>query len=269
MIGFEEEVKEILKEQEILHADESGANVSAKTYWFHVLAAGVWILFNDHKKRGQEGMKEIGVLPNYKGVLVHDCWAPYWKAAPECKHRLCGAHVCRELYALEEKGEEWAGELENLLYEANQEKGKNGGKLSEEQKEYYEEKFREIREKGREKHPPAIKDPQKKGRPKQSKAQNLLDRLEKHERGWLGFIKEDEVPFTNNEAERPIRMLKLQVKMSGGFRTEEGLKRFARIRSFIGCSQKHGNNILENLRRSIQEPVEDVEHFFGQPQLES
>jgi len=86
---------------------------------------------------------------------------------------------------------------------------------------------------------------------KQSKAQNLLDRLEGYEKAILAFLWALELPFTNNEAERAFRMIKVRVKISGCFRTLDGARRHPRIRSYISTLRKHDLPVLEYLRRAL------------------
>jgi transposase len=80
-----------------------------------------------------------------------------------------------------------------------------------------------------------------------------LDRLENYDQCILAFLSESELPFTNNEGERPLRMMKVRVKVSGGFRPLSGAARHARIRSYISTVRKHGLPVLEQLRRALDD----------------
>ena len=94
--------------------------------------------------------------------------------------------------------------------------------------------------------PPQTK---KRGRPKQSKAKNLLDRLILYEKGTLLFMDDFRVPFDNNQAERAIHMVKLKQKISGGFRRAEGSQAFCTRTHFH--YQKSGKPIFEMLTLTL------------------
>ena len=86
---------------------------------------------------------------------------------------------------------------------------------------------------------------------KQSKEQNLLDRLEAYDDFILAFLWAWELPFTNNQAERDFRFMKTRIKISGCFRTLDGARRHVRIRSYIGTLRKQGLPVLDYLRRAL------------------
>ena len=117
----------------------------------------------------------------------------------------------------------------------------NTNTLSEGMIKRYEEAFDEIVNTGLRDNPYIPKDPHKRGRPKQTTARNLLDRLQTHKGKYLAFMYDFNVPFDNNLAERDIRMLKLYMKISGCFRT-------FRIRSYISTVKKNKLNILSSIQ---------------------
>jgi transposase len=90
--------------------------------------------------------------------------------------------------------------------------------------------------------------PGKRGKPKQSPGRNLLNRLRKHEDGVLAFALESSVPFTNNPAERDLRLAKVKQKVSGCFRTQAGARVYARLQATIFTFRKQGMNVFATLR---------------------
>ena len=94
--------------------------------------------------------------------------------------------------------------------------------------------------------------PKRRGRGKQSKARNLLDRFRDHPAGILAFMRDFAAPFDNNLPERDLRMMKLRQKISGTFRSIDALVDFCRIRGYISTARKNGLNALDALRRVFQ-----------------
>jgi transposase len=249
---FEKELILALVMSDVLHVDETGIRVGKDLYWLHSASTEKLTFYGVHEKRGREAPDEFGILPLFQGTLVHDFWKTYFHYLL-CEHGLCGAHLLRELtYLHEQEGQAWAGELFNLLVEMNKYAKYMEGQvdqLSDEQKEHWVKRFREIVEAGRLQNPkPDPNGPKKRGRPKQTKSQNMLDRLEDYEGSVLMFLHDLNVPFTNNLAEQDIRMVKVQQKISGCFRTMTGAQYFARIRSYISTARKQGHNILNAIQ---------------------
>jgi hypothetical protein len=83
----------------------------------------------------------------------------------------------------------------------------------------------------------------------QNSAVNLLKRLDTHRDDVLRFTADLNVPFDNNQGERDIRMVKLQQKISGSWRTKTGADHFCAIRSYVSTMKKHGYSVLEGLQR--------------------
>ncbi len=187
--------------------------------------------------------------------MVHDAWKPYFSY--DCDHSLCNAHLLRELkFQFEELNQLWAIKLSCLLLKMKDytEEQKNlYAQLTEKQKVPWLERFRAIVAEGRKENPATNTDDikPKRGRRKQTKTQNLLDRLENHESSVLAFLHDLRVPFTNNQAEQDIRMIKVRQKVSGCFRTLQGAKYFARIRSYLSTARKNGLDLLQSVTDAV------------------
>jgi transposase len=248
----EEALKEGLRKARVSHFDETGLRVEGEGMWVHVASTDDLTHYAVHGKRGAGAMEEIGILPRFSGVAVHDGLSGYRLVARRCSgHALCNAHHLRELKFVEEEHEqEWAGRMKALLWqieEAVREEAASGGtRLKPERVEEFEVRYRRLLKAGLEANPPPERTG-KRGRPKQSKGKNLVDRLDKHREAVLRFMHDFRVPFDNNQAERDIRMVKVRQKISGGFRTKEGARIFCRIRGYISTVRKRGENVLAAL----------------------
>jgi len=243
-------LKKQLKQVDLIHCDESGMRIGAKLHWLHSVGTRLFTLYHWHRKRGKEGMDDMGVLPDYRGRAVHDCWMPYFLYT--CLHCLCGAHLLRELTAVRDQdAQEWAGKFLGLLLQIKEAVenavGTGRTRLSPLLEARFEGRYRMLLKEGYKANPPPESPPNKRGRPKQSAARNLLDRLDKHQRQVLAFMYDFSVPFDNNLAERDIRMIKVKLKVSGGFRSGEGAGAFCRVRSYLSTMRKQGRPLLSAL----------------------
>ena len=217
----------------VMNADETGINIDGKGHWLHCLSSDRATLFHVDTKRGLEAMERMGVLPRFRGVLVHDHWKPYL-TYDDCKHSLCNAHHLRELErAFEQDGQRWAKQMAELLDTINDAVHAAGGKLPKKEAKKFRNEYRRILRKARRECPDS-------GKRAQSKSRNLLVRLKKFEKEVLRFMGAKEIPFTNNQGERDIRMTKVQQKISGCFRSIDGARNFALIRSYLLTCQKKG-----------------------------
>ena len=195
------------------------------------------------------------ILPQFQGISVHDGFRSYWQYL--CQHALCNVHHLRELTFLhEEQQQAWAGQMKELLTESKAavEQARVLGRQSLHPLEVTDWKacYAAILAEGYQANPP---DPPpqvgKKGRRKQSAARNLLDRLSKHQDAVLRFLDHFAVPFDNNLAERDLRMVKVQQKVSGCFRSGAGAQAFARIRGYLSTLRKQGISLLTALEQAL------------------
>jgi transposase len=253
--GVEQEIKQQLLNSPVINCDETGSRVEGKTQWLHVVSTPELTYYGIHPKRGSDAMDELGILPFYTGIAKHDFWKAYFKYVL-CGHSLCNDHHLRELtWVIENERQVWAQQMYDLLLEirsvVNEAKENSKLHLELEQLMDFESRFQGIITLGYRENPffeVWEPDKRRKGRPKKPKARNLLERLDKHRTETLNFMYDFRIPFGNNQAERDIRMTKVQQKISGGFRSLQGAKIFCRIRGYISTVKKNSVPVLDALR---------------------
>jgi len=200
---FEITLKESLLKEEVLNSDETGINIKAKLHWIHVASSSVMTYYMLHSKRGQIAMDDMAIIPNYKGILVHDHWTPYNKYI-NCTHSYCNAHILRELNGVTEKESViWSQDMHTLLTNMNiavhKAKESNKTTITQAQINKFIKNYEKITQSASNYYPPPDKTLKKaRGRPKQEKGKNLLDRLLKYQDETLRFLSDFRVPFTNN-----------------------------------------------------------------------
>lgn len=241
-LGFKEWLCAKLISSEVLHADETGINVGGQKHWIHCLCNGDYTYFFPHKKRGKEAMNLMGVLPYFKGLLVHDHWKPYFTYI--CKHILCNAHHRRELErAFEQDGQVWALKMKTFLDKLNIIVNKSKDSvLSDKLVRKFKKQYQKILQLAEKECPENLK------QRAQSKSRNLLERLLEFEQETLRFIENENAPFTNNQGERDLRMTKVQQKISGCFRAMKAAENFCLIRSYLSTCRKQGLSPMEALQ---------------------
>lgn len=251
----EEQIKQALTMVEVLHQDETGLYVSGQRQWLHVACTEQWTHYAVHPKRGQEALEAIGILPHFAGTSVHDGWRAYFHY--ECLHALCLVHLLRELtYLAEDQALAWAAELIGLLLamKAATDEARAAGLACLHPLEVadWQAQFVAIVTQADATTPYAQAPPGHKGRVKQSAARNLLDRLLADQQAALAFLRRLAVPFDNNQAERDVRMIKVQQKVSGSFRSQAGAAAFCRIRGYLSTLRKQGLHLLTALEATLR-----------------
>ena len=245
--GFCERVRELIALAAVKHLDETGFRIAGKTQWLHVLGTEWLTFYRTDAKRGS-------LLQGLAGCVVHDHWGPYWKLRGVL-HALCNAHHLRELQALVElAGEDWARRMQVLLKRANRavrmarEKGiPLPRSLRERMRGRYDRLLEEALAYHRSLEPLQVPKPGRRGRKKRRPGHNLARRLRDRKESVLRFLTDPEVPFTNNLAEQDLRMMKLRMKISGCFRSAQGARDFATLRSVLSTARKQGRNRIEAL----------------------
>ena len=240
---------------DVLNNDETGLRVEGKLHWLHVNSTDTLTYYAVHRKRGQEAMRDIGILPQFQGVSVHDGWASYFQFN-KGSHALCNAHHLRELRFVEEQYQQaWAREMAQLLRDAKQEVADcadDQTALPPERIAAYHQQYEQLLEQGiKANPPPETPPPKKRGRKKQPPPKNLLDRLQKYQQETLAFISDFRIPFDNNLAERDVRMMKVKQKISGTFRTQRGATLFCDIRSYISTVRKQEQQVIHALYHAL------------------
>jgi transposase len=261
--GFLSSLRDQLRSSDVVHADETGLRVAASLHWVHSVSTRDLTLYHLDAKRGPTAIEAMDVLTHLRGVVVHDGWLPYRTFAhhEEVDHALCNAHHLRELDAVKDtKGQEWAGDMAAFLadtwHRVQAAKAAGATSFGPEDLASVRAAFFGILEAGHEANPkddstPIPGDVTVKwlGRPRRSPAANIIRRFDKFPADVLRFATDFRVPFDNNEAERQVRMVKVQQKISGGFRTTAGATSWLALRSYLATVMKQGQSPLDALRR--------------------
>jgi transposase len=235
----------------VKHLDETGFRIGGRTRWLHVACTALLTIYRVCAKRGTVWGRMIG-------IAVHDHWHPYYTMGG-VRHALCNAHHLRELKALVDiDKEDWARRMRILLRRAchavNLARQKERP-LKPSLVALIERRYDTIVAKGLAFHcrRPALPRAQRGRNPKRT-GHNLLLRLQERRDDVLRFLHDPDVPFTNNQAEGDIRMMKLRQKISGGFRTQAGAEDFATIRSMLSTANKQGWDLIS----ALMQPPENL-----------
>lgn len=251
LVAFDFALPKFRNNQAGAHFDETGLYVAGRRHWLHVASTTSLTYYGTHAQRGTAAMDDLGILPQFTGRALHDGWPSYLGYG--CQHGLCNVHHLRELtFVAEQMGQAWATDLQELLLKIKDAvaeasvQGRTALPLVQQQE--FAKSYDEIVAAGLQL--PANQPPPpdgRRGRRKQSKAKNLLDRLAKYKAETLAYMYDFQVPFDNNQAERDIRMVKVQQKVSGCLRSAEAAQAFCRIRGYISTMKKQGRNVLAAL----------------------
>jgi len=237
----EEVIKEKLIASEVAHADETGLRIEGRLQWLHNMSNNLYTYLFVHANRGKKALEgEKSLLNKFSGWLVHDAWNSYFKFT-HIKHALCGAHILRDLQGvIENEGSKWASVFKKFLLDVY----KMPFQETIKRQQQIKSRYMRICLLGEKAEPPPIRT---KGRMKHSSGRNLVERLIKHQDMVLAFAFHQQVPFTNNQAERDVRPAKIKQKISNSFRSFKGAEMYARIEGFISTARKNNKNVFSEL----------------------
>jgi transposase len=254
LVEAEEQIKQALQAAEVTGTDETSLRVQGLVHWLHVVRTDNLTHYAVHRKRGKAATDAIGILPQFHGTMEHDGYNSY-PQYPQCEHALCNAHPLRELrFFQEHEKQAWAEPLQKhlLACEASVEEARARGEthLPPDVIASLTLTYHQLIQTGLAAQPPlADPPPKRRGRVKQSKAKNLLDRLQRDAASFLRFLSDFRVPFTNNGSEQDLRMMKVQQKISGAFRSDTGPVAFCRIRSYFSTMAKQDYHLCSVARQ--------------------
>jgi transposase len=247
----EQQIKEQLMQSPEINADETGLFCNGKLHWLHVASTLRLTHYRIHSKRGSEAMD---IFSTYNGTLVHDFWKSYFDFY--CNHGLCNSHLILELiFIYEQFRQQWAKDIIRVLtrMEKSVARAKRLGKTSLLIRLLHSHRLQydNIVKRGLRINPRLHGSPHRRGRKKQTKQRNLVERLRDYASEVLAFMYNFDVPFTNNQAERDIRMAKVKQKISGTFRSQLGAEIFCRVRGYVSTARKNGLSAFDALRRAF------------------
>lgn len=253
LVRCEQRIKAAIRESEVIGADETGIRLGGATAWVHVARTETLTHLASHTNRGKAAFDAIGILNRFKGTLVRDGWFSY-KQYGQCRHSLCNAHLLRNLVYVgeaEPPHKEWTDALAKLLIEIKDavETARNNSQteLQSDLQSDFLDRYDRLTNRAEE----AVR-----GSPSPKAvgltAHNLLNRFIRSKAQVLSFMMDFAVPFDNNGSERDLRMLKLQQKIAGCFRTNEGVKTFCRVRSYLSSARKQGRTLLAAIESALK-----------------
>lgn len=252
---FLDEVHARIAAAPVAHFDETGARAEGRLRWLFSASTDRLTFYSLHDKRGFDGLDHAGVLPNFTGVAVHDGFKPYRRYS-NAQHALCNVHHLRELLGIIEPDPNdpkiaWAIRIDRLLRDLHTTvtDARAAGQecLNAEALARYRAAYAKIIAEGNQRDPPATIPTGKRGVIRQTPARNLLARLDRDREDVLRFAHDFRVPFDNNLAERDIRMIKLQQKISGCWRTISGAEQFLALRAYLSTARKNGQPTIDVL----------------------
>lgn len=240
-----------------VHCDETGGKINGEMHWLHTICTEAYTFLSIQKKRGREGMDEIGFLLTYSGTIIHDCLRSYWSYL-ECKHAICNEHILRELKGVSaffKNASAWADEMASLLREMLHTRHladeAHLDHVEQSVIDRFSARFDAIITKGKELHPIPEREPGKRGAPKKGRARSLIDRMELRKPEIFRFITDLSIPFTNNIAESSFRIFAAKRNEMGSFRSYEDAENFVAIMAYLSTARKHGISYYDAVKEGL------------------
>lgn len=230
----------------VAHFDETGMRTDGRLAWLHSASTPTDVLLAVHPKRGTAAMDAIGILPQFRGVAVHDAWAPY-DTYTDVIHALCNAHALRELIYVTDTATGQVADLADQAISALRQLNRligtahtPGDAPDEANLAHHLHVLRSAVVLG-------AQATAARASKLERKHHALFVRLRDRRDDYLRFVTNPAVPFDNNPGEQTIRMPKLRVKVSGSMRTLTGAEHFAAIRSYTATATRQGVGMLDAL----------------------
>lgn len=253
LMRYEYRLKAAVRNSEVIGVDETGIRVNGKIAWVHLARTDELTHLAFHSKRGCQAFDNIGIINRFTGVLVRDGWLPYQKYE-QCRHSLCNAHLLRNPTFVAENEpahKDWADALAKLLLRikkaVQQAKSNAETALNIHRQNYFFGRYDKLMARAEQ----IIR-----GSPKLKgvhlSAHNLYRRFLMNKHAILRFMMDFRVPFDNNGSERDLRMLKLQQKIAGCFRSTQGVNAFCRVRSYLSSARKQGRSLLSAIEQALK-----------------
>lgn len=262
LVHTEQRLKAAIRNSAVIGADETGLRVAGHGGYVHVARTDELTHYAYDERRGKPAMDEVGILPQFTGTLVRDGFSSY-KWYEQRRHSLCNVHLLRDLRFVAESSPEqkpWTEPFAKLLLKMKdavaEAKTSTEVVFSEQMKNDFLYRYDKLVKKADRLNPPLPVRKVTDSTPQKSLLQQptprrLVNRLQRRRHEVLCFISDTSVPFDNNGSERDLRMVKLQQKISGCFRTPDGARHFCRVRSYLSTARKQGHSLLCSLERAF------------------
>ena len=264
-------LKMSILDSSVVHFDETGINVDGSNEWVLTASTSSYTYLYASDYRGTNAIEEMGILPHFEGTAVTDCFSAYLQYT-NCKHALCCAHLERDLNkVIDLENVKWAMNMKKLLREILKAKEKYDGNIPEKLQEKFLSRYKSILTKAdseeadwKEKHRSyafnskvgdELSGDTEEG--SRTKGEILIDRLRNRMTEYLSFMVNYEVPYTNNNAEQSLRMLKVRQKISGTFKNFATTNDFCGMSSYIDTCRKHGLSVSECLKILLEGRLPD------------